>query len=168
MFNEATIHLLLALATVTLLVVTCWHDLATRLLPNGIAIALAALGIAWQVAAGDLMWSLIAATLVFLGATFVWYLRALGGGDVKLLTACALLPDASDVPQLLVMMALTGGVLALIYIAARRVAPAIPARPRFLPARVWRAEVWRMRRGGPLPYALPISFGTLFAMMGRV
>lgn len=168
MFHEADAHLLLLLLVVGLLGLTCWHDLATRTLPDGIAIAVAAAGIIWQAGSGDLVWSLMAASLVFLGAAFVWYLGALGGGDVKLLAACALLPDASAVPLLLVAMALAGGVLALVYLMGRRVAPAIPPRQRRLPARVWRAETWRLRRGGPLPYALPICFGTLFAMMERV
>jgi prepilin peptidase CpaA len=162
------LHLLMFLAVALLLIWTCFHDIATRTLPDWVAIAIAGLGLLGQIVAGDPGWSLLAAALVFLGAAVIWYLGALGGGDVKLLGACALLPSPAAVPVLLVMTALAGGVLALFYLAARRVAPAIAGRPQGLPARIWRAEAWRMRRGGPLPYALPISLGTLFAMIERV
>ncbi len=167
MFHGPALHVALLLATVGLLALTCWHDIATRLLPDGIAIALTVIGLGWQAWSGDILWSLAAAGLVFLGATVFWFLGALGGGDVKLLAACALLPAPSAVPVLLVMMALAGGLLALAYLLARRLAPAIPRRPSSLPGRVWRAEIWRIRRGGPLPYALPICIGTLFAMIGK-
>jgi Flp pilus assembly protein protease CpaA len=168
MSDTATLNLMTFLAVALLLFWTCWHDIATRTLPDGIAIAIAVLGLASQGISGDLAWSLAAAALVFLGAALIWYLGALGGGDVKLLAACALLPSPSAVPVLLVMTAFAGGLLALAYLAARRFAPVMARRPRRLPARIWRAETWRMRRGGPLPYALPISFGTLFAMIERV
>lgn len=168
MSDAPPIHLLIFLAVALLLFWTCCHDIATRTLPDWVAIAIAGAGIAGQLFAGELGWSLLAAVLVFFGAAAIWYLGALGGGDVKLLAACALLPSPASVPVLLVMMALSGGALALVYLAARRVAPVVSRRPRSLPARIWRAEAWRMRRGGPLPYALPISFGTLFAMIERV
>jgi prepilin peptidase CpaA len=168
MFHEPAVQLALLAGIVGLFILTCWHDLATRTLPDWVAVAIAAVGLFWQVASGDLLWSVMAASLVFMGAVFFWYLGALGGGDVKLLGACALLPNASAVPQLLVVMALAGGLLALVYVLGRWLAPAIPPRQRLLPARVWRAETWRLRRGGPLPYALPICLGALFAMMERV
>ena len=168
MSDASPLHVLTFAAVALLLIWTCWHDIATRTLPDWIAIAIATLGLIWQIIAGDLGWGLLAASLVFLGAALIWYLGALGGGDVKLLAACALLPSPSAVPVLLVMTALAGGALALLYLAARRLAPAVSGRPRGLAARIWRAETWRMRRGGPLPYALPISFGTLFAMIERV
>ncbi len=173
MFDQPAIHLALFLAVAALLIWTCWHDIATRTLPDGIAIAIAVTGIFWQIGAGEPLWSLLAAASVFLGAAFAWRLGALGGGDVKLLGACALLPAPSAVPVLLVMTALAGGVLALVYLVARpllarRPAPAMWSRSRLLPARVWRAETWRMRRGGPLPYALPICLGTLFALIEKV
>lgn len=168
MSPEAAVHLTYVIAAAGLLCVICWHDIATRLLPDGPILALAALGFAWQMAAGDVAWSLAAAAVVFLGGAVVWRLGALGGGDVKLLAACAMLPAAAGLPDLLVMTGFTGGLLALGYLIARRMAPAGPAPSRFLPARVWRAEARRMRRGGPLPYALPIALGTLFAMMAGV
>jgi prepilin peptidase CpaA len=168
MSDASTLNLMTFVAVALLLFWTCWHDIATRTLPDGIAITIAVVGLAWQVISGDPLWSLAAAALVFVGAALIWYLGALGGGDVKLLAACALLPSPAAVPVLLVMTALAGGLLALIYLAARRVAPVMAQRPNRLPARIWRAEAWRMRRGGPLPYALPISFGTLFAMIERV
>ena len=165
---EATLQPALLLIAAGLMALACWHDLATRTLPDSVAIALALLGLAWQFTFGQPGWSILAAVLVFIGAALVWRLGALGGGDVKMLAACALLPNASAVPMLLVVTALAGGILALAYLAAQRLAPAGPAEARLLPARVWRVEARRMRRGGPLPYAFAITLGTLFSMMERI
>lgn len=146
----------------------CWCDLASRTLPDGLAIGLALTGIAWQSALGDLGWSLLAAALVFAVAGLLWRFGILGGGDVKLLAASALLPGAAAVPLALVMTALAGGLLSAAYVMGRRLAPAIPARGGALPARIWRAEIRRVRRGGPLPYAFAITAGTLTSLLGQV
>jgi len=168
MSPEPAVHLTYVIVATGLLGVICWHDIATRLLPDGPILAVAALGFAWQMTAGNVAWSLAAAFVVFMSGAVVWRLGALGGGDVKLLAACAMLPGAAALPNLLVMTGFTGGLLALGYLIARRIAPAGPAPSRFLPARVWRAEARRMRRGGPLPYAVPIALGTIFAMLAEL
>lgn len=165
---EATLLSALLLIAAGLLAFACWHDLATRMLPDGITLALALLGLAWQAAFGQLGWSILAACMVFIGAALIWRLGALGGGDVKMLAACALLPNASAVPLLIIVTALAGGFLAAAYLLAQRVAPVGPSEARLLPTRIWRAEARRMRRGGPLPYAFAISLGTLFSMMERI
>ena len=42
----------------------------------------------------------------------------------------------------------------------------IPPRAVSLPARAWRAEIWRLRRGGPLPYGVAICGGVLLTLAG--
>jgi prepilin peptidase CpaA len=62
---------------------------------------------------------------------------------------------------------LTGGVLALPYLMCRRrIAPPAPVRPSLLAARAWRAERFRLRRGGPVPYGVAIAVGTAFGLFG--
>ena len=72
-------------------------------------------GVAWQV-------GMAVVTLVVLAGLFA--LRAMGGGDVKLLTALALWIEPMAFPRLLVAMALIGGVLTLVmgawHVARRR------------------------------------------------
>ncbi|MCR0981859.1 Flp pilus assembly protein CpaB [Roseomonas populi] len=129
-----------SLVAVALLLLAAWHDLATRLLPDGIALALASGGAAAHLTLGDLGSSLLAAGLVLLGAALAWRLGALGGGDVKLLGACALVAGAAGVPLLLAATALAGGLLALPYLIGRHWPPALPARGVARVARIWRAS----------------------------
>ena len=62
-------------------------------------------GVAWQI-------GIAAVTLIALAVLFA--MRAMGGGDVKLLTALALWIDPLNFVRLLIGMALIGGVLTLV------------------------------------------------------
>jgi len=90
----------------------------------------------------------------------------MGGGDVKLMGAAAVLVPPPLVPMFVAALSIAGAVLALMYLAARPLMPA-PARqrPRGLLARACRAEQWRISRGGPLPYACAIASGFLFVIL---
>lgn len=157
----------LTLAGIAVLVSASLHDIAARTVPNWMAAVLALLGVALRVVAGDPMHGLLAATVVFAAAAIAWRRGWMGGGDVKLLGAAALVVPPSGALDFIVAVTLAGGVLALIYLAARRVVPAVHAvtRSRSLMWRVLRAECWRIRRGGPLPYACAIAIGGLFILL---
>ena len=71
----------------------------------------------------------VAAGLVFLLGWAAWRCRVMGGGDVKLLAACALLAPPAAVPGLVLAVALAGGVLALAYLALQPLVP-VPALAR--------------------------------------
>lgn len=89
-----------------------------------------------------------------------------GGGDVKLLGAAALGVAPGSVVSFVMTVAVMGGLLAILYLVARPLlGPAGPARPQGLLGRVVRAERWRIRRGGPLPYACAIAAGLLFVIV---
>lgn len=158
--------LLMALS-LGLLVAAAIHDLAARTIPNLLPVLLAAAGIGLRLGAGDLLAALAAAALVFLLAAFCWFRGWLGGGDVKLLGAVALVVPAAAIPSFILTVALAGGLLALAYLLARALLPAsgVPAVAASLAARVWRAERWRIRRGGPLPYAVAIAAGGVLALL---
>ncbi|WP_431267970.1 prepilin peptidase [Dankookia sp. P2] len=160
----------LGLAGIALLAAAL-HDVAARTIPNRLSLAIACAGLAARGLAGDLLPSLVAAGLVFLLALAAWRCRVMGGGDVKLLTACALLAPPAAVPGLLLAVALAGGLLALGYLVLRPLVPVpasapVPARPAPLLARARRAEAWRIRRRGPLPYGVAIALGTFFTLLG--
>ena len=141
----------LGLFSLGLVLAAAWHDLLARTVPNRLPVLLALVGLA-RLAAGA----------VFAGAFLCWRRGWLGGGDVKLLAACALSVPPHLVPGLLAAIAIAGAGLALVYLAARRwVRPAGGARPAGLLARALRAERWRIARGGPLPYAVAIAIGVL-------
>ena len=95
----------------TILLLAGVHDLAFRTVPNWMPVALLLPSILLRLMSGSLMLGLLAGLLVFLGGAFCWRRGWLGGGDVKLLAATAVLVPPSLVVNLLLDVALAGGVL---------------------------------------------------------
>jgi prepilin peptidase CpaA len=164
----ANVALLTAVAVtvgLALLLGAALHDMAVRTVPNCVAVVLLALGVAARLLSGDLLIGLAVALVVFVAAALLWFRRLMGGGDVKLLGAVALLAPPGRLPELLLMIALCGGVLAVFYLAmsylVRR--PADGPR-RTLLGRLAKAEQWRLSRRGPLPYAMAIAGGSIISL----
>ena len=163
----------LTLISVTVLLVAALHDLVARTVPNWMALALALLGLAQRAVAGSIPGGLIAGLIVFILAALCWRRGWLGGGDVKLLGAASMVVPPSNVPAFICAVALAGGILALMYVSANRLAASrnLHPRPRPGPAamglfrRALRAERWRIRRGGPLPYACAIAAGFIVVVL---
>jgi prepilin peptidase CpaA len=150
---------------VLLLAVAALHDVAVRTVPNWLSATVAVAGLGAQAAQGAVPGAALAAGAVFLAAGLCWRCGWMGGGDVKLLGAASLLVSPGGVPALLIATALSGGVLALPYLASRRrLAQPGAGRPAGLARRAMRAERWRLSRGGPIPYAVAIGFGAVFAL----
>jgi prepilin peptidase CpaA len=172
-----------------LLVAAAATDLAARIIPNRIPLLLLALGLALHLAQGTLLPGLAVAAAVFALLLLAWHFGAMGGGDVKLLAATAFCVAPLAVPALIMRVALAGGVLGLAYLVARRTvrapigapvlarrivrapvgAPVRTARSFVaaclaLPARVLRAERWRITRRAPLPYGIAIAIGGLLTL----
>ncbi len=156
----------LAFAGLGVLCAAAMHDVIARTVPNVMAVVLALLGCAARLLQGGLLAGLAAGAVIFVLAAVCWWRGWLGGGDVKLLGAAAVFMPASEVLDFIFAVSLAGAILALIYVAGRRVigAPGKP-RPAGLLARGLRAERWRIRRGGPLPYACAIAAGFLFILL---
>ena len=112
---------LLAALAIALLT-AAFTDLRSRQIGNWLngAIALGAPLFWW--ASGLSLWPEVAAQLAVALAAFVvlaglFALRAMGGGDVKLLTALALWIEPAWFLKLVVLMALLGGVLTIVFAA---------------------------------------------------
>ena len=112
---------LLAALAIALLT-AAFTDLRSRQIGNWLngAIALGAPLFWW--ASGLSLWPEVAAQLGVALAAFVvlaglFALRAMGGGDVKLLTALALWIEPAWFLKLVVLMALLGGVLTIVFAA---------------------------------------------------
>ena len=156
----------LTLLAAGLLLLAAFSDVTTRLIPNSIPAALAAIGLGLRLIDGHWPLSLLAGGIVFALAFACWLRGWMGGGDVKLLGACALLVPPASVMPMITLVAIAGGMLAIIYLAAGRLMPRpapLPAarRPRGFLARALRAERWRLARGTALPYAVAIALGSL-------
>ena len=157
----ASIGLLLCLAAA--------RDVATRLVPDSISIAIAALAIGLR-AGHDLqavLASVFCAALVFTILLAMCMRGWVGGADVKLAAALTLALPPEAVTDFVLATTLAGGVMGLAYAARPQLAFA--AGPGLF-RRVLVAESRRLRRGGPLPYCVAIAAGgilTLIATTGR-
>lgn len=110
-------YLLLGCLAIALLV-AAFTDIRRRQIDNWLNGAIAAAAPFYWWACGMALWpdvawqlGLAAATFAFLAILFA--IRAMGGGDVKLLTALALWIEPTWFVRLLIGMALIGGVLTL-------------------------------------------------------
>jgi prepilin peptidase CpaA len=154
---------ILSIACIALVLAASLHDIVARTIPNGLALTLAVAGIATGALDGHLLGSLFAAGAVFVLCALCWRRGWMGGGDVKLFGAATLGIPASSVFTFVAAVAIAGGLLAILYLGARRLVAAPTAlRPDSLLARALRVERWRIARGGPLPYACAIAAGAVF------
>lgn len=155
----------LKITVISLLLAAALHDLMTRTVPNWMPLALA--GCAAALAAFDLRltWGIGFGLTVFLGSLICWWRGWMGGADVKLLGAAAIVIAPSSSVTFLLAVSLAGGILAILYLAGRFIVPRPPPRrPAHLLPRILRVEAWRIRHRGPLPYACAIAAGTIFAL----
>lgn len=160
----------LLIVSVALLVGAALHDIATRTVPNWMPLGLMLAGLGLRLAQGGLPLGLAAAALVFAVAAFCWRRGWMGGADVKLFAACALVVPPGLVAGMILVISIAGGLLAVIYkllcLGLRLLPkPSRPGRPRGLLARIWRVERRRIRRLESLPYASAIAAGALTTLM---
>lgn len=118
--HDAPIQYGLLAALAIALLIAAFTDLRSRQIANWLngAIALGAPLFWW--ASGLSLWPGVAIQLGVAAACFIilaglFALRAMGGGDVKLLTALALWIPPAQFLNLLVVMALVGGLLTIVF-----------------------------------------------------
>jgi prepilin peptidase CpaA len=165
-------------AVVALATAAAAIDTVTRRIPNNLTLGAAAVALAFGAAVHGwqgLAWSLggwLVGLVLFLP---LFALRAMGGGDVKLLAALGAWLGPALVVWVAVYGAIAGGVLALLLVLWRRKLGATFAN-------MW-AIVAHWRRAGlkphpvvtldnpdavRMPYALPIALGALATLWLRV
>jgi prepilin peptidase CpaA len=169
--NPATLHSIVLFAAAMALLFAAAHDVAVRTVPNLVSLIVAISGLGLNTLDGRLPQALFSGGLVFAGAWYCWRRGWVGGGDVKLLGACALLVPPAAVPQLMLSTAIAGGGLALLYLTLARLLSASAMSPRAdvirranLGPRIWRVERRRIRRGQSLPYSCAITAGVLLTL----
>ncbi|MGO9545944.1 MAG: prepilin peptidase [Rhodomicrobium sp.] len=144
-------------------------DLRARIVPDEFAVLIAVCGLALglRFEAGQVGISLLAAIGVFATLGVLAHYGFIGGGDVKLISAVTLLVPPDRVGLLLIEIALAGGVLSCLYLAAGALLRAMPrfrAELRKIGSksafRKWvRREGTRVASGYPMPYALAVLGG---------
>jgi prepilin peptidase CpaA len=171
--NMLVVSFLIGTCAVLLLMASL-NDIALRLLPNWTTLGVATIGITLRLMEGNALTGFAAASALFAVSWLCWLRGWMGGGDVKLLAACALLVPPAHVLSLLVLTALGGGVLALAYLLLAGMLmhlpsglrPATQPRARTFITRLWRLECRRILRHGPLPYGCAISGAALILLLG--
>jgi prepilin peptidase CpaA len=162
----ADVAMLLPLAIVGLLLVAAWHDIATRLIPDLLPalIALAGLGIRAPHGLAAVATSCAIAVLLFLLLLPAAARGAFGGGDVKLCTALVLGLSPAASWEFVFVTVMAGGLLGLAYLAVPPLLGPVRLAPAGAPLlrRILQVEHWRLRRRGPLPYAVAIAVGGIF------
>jgi len=163
--------MVLGVSALALLVYAALHDFAARTIPNWLPLCLLLDGAAWRIADHSLIPAAAVAGFTFGVLFIIWVLGAIGGGDVKLWSATALLIPPRLQPELdfFLQVFVIGGLLALVYLGLWLVLPkprpAPLARAKSLVRRALRAEAWRIGRRGPLPYAFAISASAIITIL---
>jgi prepilin peptidase CpaA len=144
-----TIHYGLLIALAIALVFAAFTDLRRRQIDNWLNAAIAVAAPAFWWSSGLSLWPDVALQLGVALAAFVllaglFALKMMGGGDVKLLTVLALWIPWDAFFQLLVVMAIAGGVLTIVM-------------------GVWHV-MRRQRDRLAIPYGVAIAFGGLWVL----
>jgi prepilin peptidase CpaA len=116
------------------------------LLAAGFVVLAVGTGMAWS----DIAWSFAVAALTLAAGFVLFILRALGGGDTKLMAAAALWTGSDQILVFVLATAIFGGAMALCLLVYRRLpVPSALSRNAIL-KRLHDAD-------GPIPYAVPIA-----------
>ncbi len=121
-FTDLLIAILAAM-----LIVAATGDLRTRTIPNWLNAAIALTAIPFWYFSGLGLWPEIALQVAVAAAVFglfavAFHYGAMGGGDVKMVSAIALWLPPGAVLKLLVIMSLAGGVLTILMLVRHRMA----------------------------------------------
>jgi prepilin peptidase CpaA len=140
-----------------LLVFAACNDVARLLIPNWVSIALAGSFPLFALGHG-LAWSDIGIHVAFGFAIlavgyFLFHANIIGGGDAKLLAAASVWTGFTAFAPLVFWMALSGGLLAVILMRARKWVPYVEGAPEFVNR--------LLIRGGGIPYGVAIMCGGL-------
>jgi prepilin peptidase CpaA len=159
---------LIAVIQIPLLLRAAMTDIAARIIPNKICVLLAIAAMArlpfFQPAQ---LISSVGMTALLFAVLFILHVRNyLGGGDVKLLSALAIGLSFASLMQLLTVVSLAGGVIAILHLALRSLPrPSSPPVGSSFLRRIYAIERWRNLRRAPLPYGVAIAAGGTWTLI---
>ena len=135
------------------LLYAAYGDWLRRDIPNKLNAAIALTAPLYWWAAGFSLWPEIAiivalALALFILFTFAFAIGAMGGGDVKMIAALALWMTPLQLPVMLIVMAIAGGVLTLAMLIHHRLSP-----------KTQKPEI---------PYGIAIATGGLWVVLNEI
>lgn len=141
-----------------------WFDLRQYLIPNALVLAmLLAYPVAIWTSHASVDWKLdLMGMVMVLAAGYIIFAKNwMGGGDIKLITVCALWVGWHNLADFIFAVALFGGLFAVIVWCIRKLEPYLKKGDTPLPR--------LLRNGEPIPYGVAIVLGFLLIMyMGKV
>ena len=154
------------------------NDVIYRKIPDAFPALITSIGLGMLVINGDWLegfTTLGLAAATFLVLALLCMAGKLGGGDVKLIAASVLLIGASSFFDFLLLTALVGGVLSLVYIAAFMILKLLPTPSAAATSSssktwksrlslLWRIERRRILRRSSIPYGVAISGGSILSL----
>jgi prepilin peptidase CpaA len=170
---------LMLAVTVPAMAFACWSDLRRHRVPNRLSLGLAAAGLTAQACFAG--WSGLKAGLLGLALAFgilllLWLMHVMGAGDVKFMAALGAWLGPQLTLYALVAGGLAGGALALALIVHRRVWWQASANVGVLLTKMgslstafseFGSAQSLSRSTGVLPYAIPLSVGTLVVLVAH-
>lgn len=112
----------LLVAAIGVFSVIAYDDIRRRRISNALSLAIAILGLIRIVLNDDTAapQTLAAASIIFAATFLLFWGGVIGGGDAKLMTATVLLVGSHELVRFLLLMSLSGGLLALTTIAQQQ------------------------------------------------
>jgi prepilin peptidase CpaA len=134
-----------------------WSDVRKYIIPNwlvGSLLVLYPIGV-WF-ASHEVNWemAIVSMLMVFAAGYFIFSMRWMGAGDIKLMTVCALWVGYEYLLDYIVIVALLGGILSIILWGGRKIIAAAGKLPLETLPRV-------LQEGAPAPYGIAIAIGFL-------
>jgi len=145
--------LLLALSVI--LAIASITDIRDRRIPNWTVLAVAVLFVPWAITQHvSILHAVGAAAIAFIISGAMYTFGVVGAGDSKLLTVTALFVGLGQLLPFLLLVALTGGVVALVSLAARPVRALVMIQMR-----------GKGDFGRGVPYGVAIAVATVIILM---
>ncbi len=142
-----------------LLALAAYFDVREYRIPNRLSLFIAALypvHVVASVQPVDWVGGLVVASTALAGMSALYAFRAVGGGDVKLITVTAMWAGPAAVAEFLVITTVAGGLLALLMISSARFGFAVGF------AGIGRRDTKDMLLKEALPYGVAIAAGGFF------
>jgi prepilin peptidase CpaA len=140
-----------------LLVFAACHDVARLLIPNWVSIALAGIFPVFALGHGMALTEIgihfVFGVAILAVGFFLFNANIIGGGDAKLLAAASVWTGFTAFTPLIFWMAISGGLMAVLLMRARKWMPYVEGAPEFVNR--------LLIRGGGIPYGVAIMCGGL-------